>query len=122
MNYLGIDYGEKQVGVAVAAGPLAQPLVSVPRARATQTIKQLVGEYKVKEIVVGVSDASMHRTVEEFVKQFGLPVHLVDETLSTHDATQSLLHTTRSRRKNLEHAAAAALILQNWLDFQKGNR
>lgn len=116
MGYLGLDYGAAKVGVALATGPLAEPLTTMATKDARQKIKRLVDEYQVREIVVGVSDASMHQTVKEFVGQFGLPVHFADETLSTHDATRSLLHTTQSRRKSREHAAAAAIILQTWLD------
>ena len=42
----------------------------------------------------------------------------IDETLSSHDAREKLLHTTQSKRRLIEHQVAAALILQNYLDSE----
>lgn len=121
MNYLGIDWGEKHIGVALATGPLAEPLTTLTTKNALQKIKQLIYKHKVDEIVVGVSNASMHNTVE-FVRQLGIPVHLVDETLSSHDARQALMHTTQKKRRLTEHSVSAAIILQSWLDNPVGVR
>lgn len=112
MSILGIDYGEKHVGVAISRGKLAQPLKTISCANAIQSIKSLIKQYEIDAVVVGDCP-------EFFLKQLselGLVIHRADETLSTYDATRSLLHTSQSRRKNLEHAAAAAVILQHWLD------
>ena len=111
MNYLGLDYGAAKIGVALATGPLAEPLTTVKTEKALQSIKLLLDKYNIDSIVVGDCPESF---LDE-LSQLGI-VYQADETLSSHDAIQSLLHTTRSRRKNLEHAAAAAIILQNWLD------
>lgn len=109
---MGIDYGEKHVGVALAQGSLAEPLQSIPRNQAIKLIKPLLKQYDIETIVVGdCPDVFLNE-----LTQLGLPIHQADETLSTYDATQSLLHTSQSRRKNWEHAAAAAVILQHWLD------
>ena len=113
MNYLGLDYGEKHVGVALAQGPLAEPLRSIWRKQAVQLIKPLVKQYDIGAIVVGDCPESFLNELS----QLDVPVYTADETLSTQDATHSLLHTTKTRRRNLEHSVAAALILQNWLDF-----
>lgn len=112
MNYLGLDYGEKHVGVALSEGKLAQPLLTLARNKAVQLLRPLLKKYTVDAVVVGDCP-------EGFLNELaglGVPIHQVDETLSTHDASQSLLHTTQSRRKSREHAAAAAIILQTWLD------
>ncbi|MDO8488068.1 MAG: RuvX/YqgF family protein [bacterium] len=114
MHYLGLDYGESHVGVALAEGNLAEPLDTISRKSALQLIKQLVVKHQIEELVVG-------ECPDQFLNDLaglGLPVHTVDETLSSQDAIQMLLHTTKIRRKNLQHAAAATVILQNWLDFQ----
>jgi len=113
MNYLGIDYGAAKIGVALATGPLAEPLTTVKTEKALQSIKLLLDKHDIDSIVVGDCPESF---LDE-LSQLGI-VYQVDETLSSHDAIQSLLHTTRSRRKNLEHAVSAAIILQCWLDSQ----
>lgn len=115
MNILGLDYGEKHVGVALAEGPLAAPLTTLNNQTAIFEIKKIIKDLKIEKIIVG--DCS-----EEFskkLKDLGVIVIQTDETLSSHDARTSLLHTTQRRRKNKEHAAAAALILQSWIDSCK---
>ena len=42
VNYLGIDYGDAKVGIALATGPLAEPLTTVKTEKALQSIKQLI--------------------------------------------------------------------------------
>lgn len=113
MNYLGIDYGEAKVGVAIAEGPLAEPLTTLDTGMALHEIMMLVKKHNIAEIVVGDCP-------EEFLKMlqgWGLPVHQADETLSSHDARQALLHKSQKKRRENEHAVSAALILQNWLEI-----
>src|SRR3990172_9322503 len=119
MNYLGLDYGAKHIGVAIATGPLAEPLITLPADKSVHLIKSLVDKHAIQGLVIGVSEGSAHPTVHELVRQLSflkLPVYLVDETLTSNDARQALLHTTQGRRQDLEHAASAAIILQSWLD------
>lgn len=117
MSILGLDYGQKHIGVAIATGPLAEPLTTIPTKNALQLIKDLIQKHHIEALIIGMHDASMHDTLV----QLGLPVYEVDETLSTHDAVKSLYHTTKKRRKLKEHAAAAALILQSWLDSRNNS-
>src|SRR3989344_6752138 len=112
MIYLGIDYGEKHVGVALAQGPLAEPLQSILRNQAIQLIKPLVKQYDIGAIVVGDCP-------ESFLNELSgleIVIHQADETLSSHDARKSLLHTSQKKRRLNEHAVSAAIILQTWLD------
>lgn len=109
MNYLGLDYGAKHIGIAASSGPLAGPLATVTDPK---SIADYVFTLHVDAIVVGDCPSEFLT----LLKTFGLPVHQVDETLSSHDAREALSHTTQSRRQAGEHAAAAAIILQSWLD------
>ncbi len=112
MNYLGIDYGEKKTGVAMAEGPLADPFNTFPTENALESIRQLIRAYSIEAIVIGLCPQDFLTKMQNW----GIPVHQVDETLSSHQARQSLMHTTRKKRKENEHAVAAAIILQSWLD------
>lgn len=119
MNYLGLDYGLTHLGIAFADGPLASPLTTIPTAQAQKLLPVLVDTHHIDEIIIGRPDKSLKSEFDKFIKSLGIVncgLRLVDETLSSHDARQKLLHTTQSRRKAKEHSAAAALILQSWLD------
>ena len=118
MNYLGLDYGKSKIGVAAAQGSLAEPVATLNTESALNNLPQLLREWQAEQIIIGDCDP-------EFLTQLaalGVPVVTADETLSSHDARESLLHTTQKRRRENEHAVAAAIILQNWLDSQVQTR
>lgn len=116
MNYLGLDYGAVKTGVALATGPLAEPLATIKTEKAIQLIKELINTHNIDSIVVGDCPEIFLDKLSDLAV-----VHRVDETLSSHDARQSLLHTSQKKRRIAEHSAAAAVILQNWLDSNPGN-
>lgn len=116
MNYLGIDYGFAKIGIALAVGPLAEPLATVKTEKAIRSIKLLINTHTIDSIVVGSCPEKFLGELSELAT-----VHHVDETLSSHDARQSLLHTSQKRRRLSEHAVSASIILQNWLDSQNQN-
>ena len=124
MNYLGLDYGQKHIGVALATGPLAEPLTTIPTETALQLIKELVDKHHIDEIIIGQPDQVLKLDFEKFLNSLQISnfkFQIVDETLSSHDARQSLLHTTQKKRRLSEHSASAAVILQNWLDSQNNS-
>ena len=136
---VGLDVGEKRIGVAVSdlTGTLARPVGVVQTSgldrdavdRASAEIARLAAEEDgVATIVVGLPrhldgrPSAMTPRVQAFASRLGdrtaLPVHLQDERLSSHEA-ESLLAIRekdwRARKKKLD-AAAAAVILQDFLD------
>ncbi|MEY3000545.1 MAG: putative Holliday junction resolvase [Verrucomicrobiota bacterium] len=134
MRCLGIDYGEKRIGLAWGddlgvATPLRAATDATPEERLDR-IHQLIRERKVTDIVVGYpynmdgtvgfKAAEVDAFIAELESRFGLPVHRVDERLSSHAAQQSLGWNGRReremRRTGLLDSAAAALILQDWLE------
>lgn len=119
MNYLGLDYGQKHIGVAISAGLLAEPLTTIPNNNLLTRLKQLITAHKIRTVVIGQPAgqlASEVRQLASWLSSLNLIVELADETLSTQDAVKSLLHSGRKKRAANEHAAAAAIILQSWLD------
>ena len=112
MSILGLDYGKAKVGVAIAEGPLARPLTTLNTKNIIQLIKELVSKYNIGALVIGDCPEEMLLKLQ----LFKLPIIIVDETLSSHDARLALLHTTQIRRKKLEHQVSATLILQSYLD------
>ena len=131
---LGVDVGTVRVGVALsdATGTLASPLETVRRAKDARDLDHLAGlvvTHEVVEVVVGLPrhlsgasgasarDASAY--AEALASRIGdVPVHLVDERLSTVTATSHLRAggiTARQQRSVIDQAAAV-VILQSHLD------
>jgi putative Holliday junction resolvase len=143
---LGLDVGERRIGVAVsdATGLLASPLTTVMRssdAEAVRAISRLADERGATELVVGLPlgrEGEMTPQAER-IHAFGRKLRAVpgarvvfwDETLSTATAADYLAaigkgeagaRSGRQRemaRRRLD-AAAAAVILQEYLDHQRG--
>ena len=125
MRILGIDYGKKKIGLAVSDGELAEPFkvirVKTEEEGLDKVAKQLK-ELKVSKIVVGVSEGKMGEKSRNFGKKLRekleTPVVFQDETLTTHEAQELSIKAgiKRKKRKALEDAYAACLILQAYID------
>lgn len=125
---LGIDYGLKKVGLAISVGPLAAPLRVLRFDNETILIENIVRiakEERAEEFVISVSDGEIAERAQAFGKKLAeglfLPIHFVDETLSTKDAQAMSIEAgiNRKKRKQMEDAFAAALILQSYLDSRQ---
>lgn len=126
---LGFDFGLKRVGVAVGnsitAG--ARPLTTIEAAdNATRfsAIERLIAEWTPALLVVGLplntqgTETDLTRRAKRFGNQlhgrFHLPVEFVDERYTSVIAESSI--KAGRQGKAAVDAAAAALILQAWLD------
>lgn len=129
-RYLAVDCGSKRVGLAVSdtAGILASPLEVVARGEAVTRVTELVEQLGIGGLVIGLptglsggesSSAEDARTIgSELAAATGLPVSFVDERFTSKLADRALLQTGMRRRRRRERVdkAAAALILQDFLD------
>lgn len=133
MRILGLDLGDKTIGVAISdpLGWTAQGLEVIRRSTEEEDIKKLidiVNKYQVELIVLGMPK-NMNGTIGpqgEKVQQFSqtleniikLPVEFWDERLTTAAAERMLIgaDVSRSKRKKVIDKMAAALILQGYLD------
>ncbi len=135
MRIMGLDYGDRRIGVALsdAMGWTAQPLGMIERDAGgeLERIAELVREHEVSEIVVGLPK-NMNGTIgergeisiafaETLRQRLSIPVHLWDERLTTAAATKTLLEAdiSRRKRKQVVDKMAAALLLQNYLDSRR---
>lgn len=126
MKLLGIDYGRRKIGLATAVTMLAEAY-GVIRAETIQEavnkIKKTVETEKITKVVVGISEGQMAQETKQFVRQLekaiNLPVVFQDETLSTQEAQRLAIEAgiRRKKRKELEDAFTAAVILQSYLDL-----
>jgi putative Holliday junction resolvase len=131
---MGLDYGEKRIGVALSdpLGLTAQPLATIARTASLEAdlgaIAALAREHAVTRFVLGLPLAldgtrgGLARVVEGFARRLervsGLPVEAWDERLTSVQAERALLEAdlSRRRRRQVIDRAAAVLILQSWLD------
>ena len=133
MRIMGLDYGERRIGVAMSDlfGWTAQGLEVIDRkatADPVARISELIQEHEVGSIVVGLPK-NMNGTIgpsgenciafAETLKQtLDLPVRMWDERLTTVSAEKTLLEADVSRRKRKQviDKMAAAILLQSYLD------
>ncbi len=116
---LGIDYGRSKIGLAIAEGPLAYPLRVVRFNTLEEVLKKIKEEIEkgeIKKVVVGVSEGTMGGESRAFAKLIN--AETFDETLSTYEAQKrSILGGVgRKKRRKMEDAYAATIMLQNYLD------
>lgn len=142
MRVLGIDYGARRIGLALSdsTATLASPWRLIERppsdketlAQLLRAIEQLASEDAgLAAVVVGWprrldgSATSLTAEVESLAKELGqrvqVPVILQDERLTSHEAEARLAVNERDwrRRKQKIDAAAAAVVLQDYLDHRR---
>ena len=122
MKILGIDYGRRKVGLAIANGPLAAPwkVIKYKDAKVLmENIKEIIRKEGIEKTVVGVSEGEMGEESKKFAREIGAVTF--DETLSTQDAQIRSLEAEIGQRKRheMEDAYAATIMLQNYLDDVK---
>jgi putative Holliday junction resolvase len=141
MRVLGIDYGARRIGLALsdATAVLASPWRVLQRPRSdAETLGVLVSEIQslmrdeegLEAVVVGLprrldgrpthQTAAAERLAQDLQQNIAVPVILQDERLSSHEAETRLAVNERDwrRRKQKLDAAAAAIVLQDYLDHR----
>jgi len=126
MKILGIDYGDKKIGLAIAddKSRLAEPMQVIRYENLDKLIgdiKKVVKESDVGEIVIGVSEGESEEKARDFgenLADLGINIVFQDETLSTKLAQQKSIESgmTRKKRQRKEDSFAAAIILQSYFD------
>ncbi len=136
MRVLGIDYGDRKIGLALSdkLGFTAQPL-TIYRRRSEKEDKEyfkaLVVEYNITEVIVGLplrmdgssgTRAEKTRAFASWLEQIlNLPILLWDERLTTKQANKFL--STRKisikTKKNIEDQLSAVIILSTYLESKR---
>lgn len=135
MRALGLDIGDRRVGIAVSdeTGTIASPHGVYTRRSPPEDaahLARLARELGAEAIVVGLplnmdgtegDQAKKARELAEaIVQEADLPVHYVDERLTSAEVERAMREGDLSRRarKRRSDALSAVLILQAWLDRQ----
>lgn len=124
MIYLCLDPGLAQIGVAISyEGKLAQPLTTFPAHQLVDHIKTAIDEHHPDVIVIGEPDSGPIKELsavlhDEIKRVFSGIVVLHPEDLSSQEAVKKMVEAglPKHKREAEEHAAAATLILQDYLD------
>jgi putative Holliday junction resolvase len=133
LRVLGIDYGERRIGVAVCdeLGMTAQGVETIHRKNREAdlaAIAALTGRYAVERIVIGYplrldgSEGIQCEKINRFSRRLEarvlLPVIRWDETLSTKEAEEVLRRqdVRPEKRREIVDRVAASIILQGYLD------
>ena len=134
-----MDYGERRIGLALSdpTRTIASPLTTLQRRAGKRPpwpeLQRLVAEHEVAGVVVGLpldlsgEEGEWAREVRDFGEQLarrtGLPVHFVDERLTSVMAERAVrgIGLKRGQREEKERvdAAAAALILSAYLQRER---
>lgn len=134
MNYLGLDWGEKRIGLAYAdevgiALPLPAAVAKSKRERLLH-IESIITSRRIDAIICGYPlnmDGSVGfkaKEVDQFIleieERFGLPVHRVDERLSSYSVEQLMKQQKKQldRKSGEIDSRAATLILQDFIEAQ----
>jgi len=132
MRFLGIDHGTRRIGLAYGdeigvATPLPA-IASEDPSRQWKAIAAILKKRRITEVVVGHplnmdgSSGPKALQVEAFARrlraEFNLPVHLVDERLTSYEAESTIPPSKRRavRRSGLIDSRAATIILQDYLE------
>jgi putative Holliday junction resolvase len=132
MRCLGIDFGSQRIGLAYGdelgvATPLAALTAGDP-SRRWDRLALILRERRVTDVVLGLplnmdgSSGPKAAEVESFGRRiretFGLPVHFVDERLTSFEAESTIPPKQRRavRASGLVDSRAATIVLQDYLD------
>lgn len=133
---LGIDFGERRVGLALSdpSATIAQPLPTLTRRAGKRppiaAITEIIRQQQVERVVVGLplnlagAETEWTATVRDFAatlqQRAGVPVEFLDERLTSVQAERAVrasgLKRSDREQKHRVDAAAAVLLLQMYLD------
>jgi putative holliday junction resolvase len=137
MRCLGIDFGARRIGLSFGdelgvATPLPA-LTDADEAKRWRALMTIVAERRITDVVIGYplnmdgSAGFKAREVDAFAArvraEFKLPVHLVDERLTSYEAESTIAKSKRRavRASGIIDSRAATIILQDFLNLHLPN-
>ena len=139
MRYLGLDLGSKTLGISIS--DITRTIASTYKTlhfrdedydSVLPELKKIVEEYNISKIVLGLPK-NMSNTIgdranicldfqKKLIQYLNIEVEMQDERLSTVEATNYMISADMSRKKRKQKidSLAANIILQTYLDKEKG--
>lgn len=141
MRYLGLDLGTRTLGLSLSDTTLtiASTLNTIrfnegEYESLLDKLEDIINEYNISKMILGYPK-NMNNTIGErcevtskfkdmLIDRFNIPVVLQDERLTTKEATNYMLEAdiSRKKRKKKVDALAANIILQTYLDKERGGK
>jgi putative Holliday junction resolvase len=131
-SIIAFDHGQKRIGVAIASSVsrLPQPLATLENVPGLlDQIKAIVKEHNAKYVVVGLprnmegaqtkQSAAARQFAQKLQGSLGLPVHLIDESLTSKQAEAELAERGIGYNKEHVDSLAAVYILEDFLKAHK---
>jgi len=131
MRFLGIDFGLRNIGLAIADHDLIEPLGQLRFKNlqaALEKIQKILKEEEIEKIVLGISEGKMAEKTRKFAEQLEekthRPVFLVDESFTSQEAREKMLEISKpqKKRRKQEHQVAACLLLENFIARMRQER
>ena len=128
MNILGIDFGLKKIGLALADDESKLPIpwgtmeVKSSLDEVVKKIKDLCHREKVGKIIIGLPESGLVEKIKRFgdnlAQATNLSIFYEDESLTSKEALVKMIESgiKKKARRKKEDQIAAALILQNYLE------
>lgn len=134
MRILGLDFGEKRIGLAISdeGEIIAQGLGMIERegeAKDLERLREIITSHGVEEVVIGLPKGlngrlgpgaqKVSKFADRLTSLLKIDVRLWDERFTTSISERSLIegNLSRKKRKNQIDKLSAVLILQNYLDY-----
>jgi putative Holliday junction resolvase len=139
MSYLGLDVGEKRIGIALSdeLNMMAHAMSFIERKSddfAIQSIKEMITLHNVEAVVVGMpitlkgeigkKAIEISAFADRLKGSAGCPILTWDERLTTKEAERALIEQdmSRAKRRIKIDALAAQIMLQSFLDYTKNQQ
>ena len=139
MRYLGLDLGTRTLGISMSdiTHTIASSYKTIRFEDSNYDsllvdLKEIIDEFKIEKIILGLPK-NMNNSIgdralttlefkDKLERAFNIPVIMQDERLSTVEATNYMIEAdmSRKKRKKKVDALAANIILQTYLDKEKG--
>lgn len=128
IRYLGIDYGQAKIGLAIASGEtkMAFGYGSLENDKELfAKIAEIIKKEEISMVVIGLPSYNNKKKAQDLYFEFGnslkmaipkVDIAYADEMFSTKMAQDNLKEKGMKRIKNHDHQEAARIILQGWLD------
>lgn len=126
--YLGIDWGEKKIGLAIADEETRLAFadqVVFNDGKVWDNLNKIIDEYSINKIVIGLSNHDVQSDNEKKIKsftenlkkKFDIEIIFTEEMFSTREAQENLKKQEVKKLDLKDDAEAARVLLQSYLDY-----